>query len=387
MPGAHAVASASGAPAWTLCPGKLRMEQGLPDTSGEAAKEGTCAHALAEITLKRETGRMTKEEYEAAYKDFTENADYYSEDMVTYVDGFVDRTLEDFSAARAACPDAELYSELPVDFSDIVPEGWGTTDVAIVGDHFLHIIDLKYGFNKVPASSPQLKLYSIGCINEFSDLYDLPGDTKVFVTIDQPRANHRETVSMTIDELKAWGQDYIKPLAEEALSDHGRVIPGEVQCKYCKAAAICREHKEWCTEVMKSDYDDPDTLTPDEISEILSRADAIKTWLQAVSDYATDMVSRRQAKYPGWKLVRATTKRKITDETKAAEALKAAGYKETDYYTQKLKGITELTKLCGAQNFEMILKGIVVKPDGKLTLAPIDDPRDEVGGPQDYESE
>ena len=385
MPGAHAAASASGAPAWTLCPGKLRMEQGLPDTSGEAAKEGTCAHALAEITLKRETGRMTKEEYEAAHKDFTENSDYFNEDMVAFIDGFVDRTLEDFSEAKAACPDAELYSELQVDFSDIVPEGWGTTDVAIVGDKFLHIIDLKYGFNKVPAETPQLKLYAIGCVNEFSALYDLPGDTRVFMTIDQPRVNHRETASMTIDELMTWGEEYIRPLAEEALSDHGRVIPGEIQCKYCKAAAICREHKEWCTGVMKSDYDDPATLSEAEIAEILSRSEAIKAWLQSVADFATDMVSRRQAKYPGWKLVRANTKRKITDEAKAAEALKAAGYKEEDYYTQKLKGITELTKLCGAQNFEMILKGIVVKPDGKLTLAPADDPREEVGGPKDYE--
>lgn len=215
MPGAHALASASGAPAWPLCPGKLRMEEGLPDTSGEAAKEGTCAHALAEITLKRETGRMTKEEYEAAYKDFTENAEYFNEDMVAYIDGFVDRTLEDFCEAKSVCPDAELYSELQVDFSDIVPEGWGTTDVAIVGDHFLHTIDLKYGFNKVPAETPQLKLYAIGCINEFSALYDLPGETVVFMTIDQPRVNHRETVSMTIDDLKSWGEEYIKPLAEE----------------------------------------------------------------------------------------------------------------------------------------------------------------------------
>ena len=384
-PQGHAVASASGAPAWTLCPGKLRMEEGLPDTSGDAAKEGSCAHALAEITLKFETGRITKEEFDKEFHDFTENADYFNEDMVYHIDGYVDRTIEAYTSAKAVCPDAELYSELQVDFSDIVPDGWGTTDVAIVSDGYLHIIDLKYGHNKVPADTPQLKLYAIGCINEFEDLYDLSGNTRVFMTIDQPRINHRETITLTVDALKAWGEETIRPLAEEALSDHGRLIPGEVQCKYCRAAAICREHKEWCTEVMKSDYDDPDTLSPAEIADIMNRAEAIKSWLTSVTDYATEMVSKRKAKYPGWKLVRAGTKRKIADEDKAAEALTKAGYKPEDFYTQKLKGITELSRLCGKQNFELIMKGIVVKPEGKLQLAPVDDSREEVGGAQDYE--
>ena len=390
-PQGHAVASASGAPAWTLCPGKLRMEEGLPDTAGDAAKEGTCAHALAELTLKAETGRMTKEEYGAAFKDFTENSDYFSEEMVYHIDGFVDRTLEAYSEAKAVCPDAELYSELQVDFSSIVPEGWGTTDVAIIGDKYLAIRDLKFGHNKVFALredgsvSEQLALYAIGCINEFEDLYDLPGETVVYMTIDQPRLGWVQTAAMTVDELRKWGEEYIKPLAEEALSDHGRIIPGEVQCKYCRAAATCRAHKEWCNAVMKSDYDDPETLTEAEIADILSRTDAIKSWLQSVQDFATEMVSKRKAKYPGWKLVRAVTKRKIADEDRAAEALKKAGYKPDDYYTQKLKGITELTKLCGKQNFEQILKGIVIKPEGKLTLAPVDDSREEVGGAGDYE--
>lgn len=386
-PQGHAVASASGAPAWTLCPGKLRMEEGLPDTSGEAAREGTSAHALTEMILKYETGQMTKDEFDKAFKDFTENSDYFNEEMEAYIQDFVDRVLEALTAAKRVCPDARLYSELPVDFSNIIPDGFGTTDIAIVGDTYLHIIDLKYGHNKVDAETPQLKLYAIGCINEFEDIYDLPGETKVYMTIDQPRVNHRQTVTRTVDELRTWGEEYIKPLAEEALSDHGRIIPGEVQCKYCRAAATCRAHKEWCTEVMRSDYDDPETLSPSEISEILSRADAIKTWLTAVSDFATEMVSKRQAKYPGFKLVRAATKRKICDEDKAADALKAAGYKESDIYTQKLKGLTDLTKLCGKQNFEQILKGLIIKPEGKLTLAPVDDPREEVGGAGDYDEE
>lgn len=51
MPSAHATRSASGAKRWMNCLGSLRMEEGRPNHSSPAARQGTAAHALGEACL------------------------------------------------------------------------------------------------------------------------------------------------------------------------------------------------------------------------------------------------------------------------------------------------------------------------------------------------
>ena len=47
MEGQHAVLSPSGADRWMVCPGSVRLSEGMPDTSSKAADEGTAAHFMA----------------------------------------------------------------------------------------------------------------------------------------------------------------------------------------------------------------------------------------------------------------------------------------------------------------------------------------------------
>lgn len=51
MPSAHAVRNASGAKRWMNCPGSINMERGRPNSSSDAARLGTAAHALGEACL------------------------------------------------------------------------------------------------------------------------------------------------------------------------------------------------------------------------------------------------------------------------------------------------------------------------------------------------
>ena len=48
----HAILSASGAHRWLLCTPSARLEEQFPDTTSDAAKEGTLAHELAEMKLR-----------------------------------------------------------------------------------------------------------------------------------------------------------------------------------------------------------------------------------------------------------------------------------------------------------------------------------------------
>lgn len=49
----HAILSASGAHRWMNCTPSARLEREFADNSGEAAAEGSAAHALAEHKLRK----------------------------------------------------------------------------------------------------------------------------------------------------------------------------------------------------------------------------------------------------------------------------------------------------------------------------------------------
>ena len=382
MPDVHAKLSASGASRWLACPGSCRMEEGLPDDTSSAALEGTCAHRLAELLLKHETGALTDPAFEEEMQAFRENADYYSEEMVQAITVYVAYAMEALNEARKDAPDAELFSELQVDFSDYVPEGFGTTDVAIVSDDTLRIIDLKYGKGiRVDAEqNPQLRLYALGTLAEFDDLYDI---RRVRMTIMQPRIDHISTDEMAVEDLKDWGMRKVRPIAEKALSGTGELIPGEVQCRWCRARGICRARAKKNLELMRFDYAPPQRLTPEEVAGILGCLDELTSWASDVKSYALKEALHGK-RYEGWKVVRGSANRKITDPDTLAKRLRKKGFRVSEIYEKKLLTIGKLEKLVGKERFTELSKGCVVKPEGKPALVPLSDKREEIGVANDY---
>ena len=83
--------------------------------------------------------------------------------------------LEQYEVAKQHAKDPSIYIEQKLDFSEYVPEGFGTGDCIIVSDRLLHIIDFKYGKDvKVDTTNnPQMKLYAIGDLTMFGDLYEV----------------------------------------------------------------------------------------------------------------------------------------------------------------------------------------------------------------------
>ena len=69
MPNKHAVLSASSSSRWLACPPSAQLCAALPDTVTDYAREGTCAHELAEYKVQRLLGNSTSNP--------TENLDFY----------------------------------------------------------------------------------------------------------------------------------------------------------------------------------------------------------------------------------------------------------------------------------------------------------------------
>ena len=135
MPEVHAILSASSSKRWLNCTPSARLEQNFPNESSVYAEEGTAAHALGEYKLrkylhervKRPTSEYEDEEMEA-------NTDIYAEFIISTVERI-----------KETCPHPLVMVEERLDYSYLVPSGFGTGDCVIIADGTLYVMDYKNG--------------------------------------------------------------------------------------------------------------------------------------------------------------------------------------------------------------------------------------------------
>lgn len=373
---AHAILSASGAKRWLACPPSARFEEQFEESSSGFAEEGTAAHALAEILLRVELGGndgADVAEAEALYED----CEYYDQAMGDYIQGYTEFVLERYNDAKAKTKDAILLLEQRLDFSEWVPEGFGTGDVVIIADGQLEVIDLKYG-KGVPVDAegnPQLKLYGLGAYNTFCLLYDI---TSVRMTIAQPRLDSITSCEMLVDDLLEWAEQEVRNTAADAWEGKGTFKAGD-HCRFCRGKAVCRSRADANLELAKYDFTDANRLMPDEIGEILGRIDELMNWGGTVKDYALEQAEKHGVKWPGWKMVEGRSIRKYSDQDQIAAALTLAGIEEALIYERSLLGITAMEKALGKKQFETLVGDLIIKPTGKPVLVQEKDKRPEIG--------
>ena len=369
MPNMHSRFPASASHRWMNCPGSIRLSEQVPqETTTSYAEEGTLAHAIAEQKLLIAIDKTVKA---SELKKLTKDPMYDGEmdEATTFYAGLV---MEHYNAAGDS---AELMIEQRVDFSDWVPDGFGTSDAIIVNDDTIEVIDLKYGKGvRVDAEgNSQMRLYALGACAMFGDLYDFE---KVRMTIVQPRLDHVSTEEIDLHDLLEWAKVYVVPAALEAAKDDAPLAAGD-WCRWCPARAICRKRAEANLELARYDFQPGDLLEPDEIAEILGKVDELTKWAADIEAYALQQALNGEH-YDGYKLVEGRSVRKYKDELQVAEKLKAEGFSEAVLYERKLLGITAMEKLVGKKKFTETLGDLVEKPAGKPVLVPESDKREAI---------
>ncbi|NFC86279.1 DUF2800 domain-containing protein [Clostridium botulinum] len=367
----HAILSASGASRWLACPPSARLEENYPNKSSEFAKEGTLAHELGELGLKKNLELISTRKYNSEFKKI-EADKLFTKDMPDYVEVYVDTCMEKVAEAKAKTPDALFKIEQRLDFSEWVPDGFGTGDFVIIADGTMEICDLKYG-KGVPVSAvnnKQMRLYALGAIAEFSFLYDIE---KIKMTIIQPRLDSISTDEMMVEELLKWAEEELKPIAKLAYEGKGEFCAGD-HCKFCRAKAVCKARADKNMELAKYDFREPNTLDNNDIAFILGKADELVNWAKDVQEYALEQALQGE-EFDGFKVVEGRSNRKWTDEDKIGEILLGQGFLENIIYTKKLTGITNMEKAIGKKEVNRLLGDYIIKPQGKPTLATITDKR------------
>ena len=372
MPELHAKLSSSASKRWLGCPGSVKLSEHYPNGSSIYADEGTIAHGVAEGMISKDDKLVQKYEVEAAkfYGEHPELNGTFLE-MKMILQPYVDYVFEEYAAQVHEDGAAQLMTEERVDLTEYIPGGFGTSDVVILRQGRLHIIDLKYGkgVSVSAEDNPQLKLYALGTLARFDMLYDIED---VVMTIYQPRLDNVSTDTIKAKDLYAWGEEVIKPGAQLALSEDAPVHAGD-WCQFCPARYDCKERARDAMELQK--YLGQMVLSPEEIAEILGKIDRLTKFAEDIKDSALTKALDGE-EIPGWKVVEGRSIRKyVGSEEEIVRQCEGAGYDPALLYERKLLTITNMEKLMGKKQFAEVLGAYVEKPEGKPTLAPESDKR------------
>lgn len=245
----HSSLSPSGRHRWGACPGSVRLEAPYPNVDSAASIDGTRTHSLLERAIKFEFGSPTIENANGTakcgalpfwnekitddYGTYTVDADRSARLNVAldWIRDFVDEH------GGTVLSEQRVYPDGLVGRADM----HGTVDVQIVNKRTYVVMDYKDGMAPVDATrNPQLVMYALGVL---AGLARENHPKKFLIVVCQPKLKMKgspviSTWEVTPDELLAMVPGIIAEAAATEAPD-APLVPGEAQCKYCKAKGTC----------------------------------------------------------------------------------------------------------------------------------------------------
>lgn len=354
--------SASAAPRWMVCPGSVKLCDGLEDAGSAYAEEGTLAHDIAAQIL---LGNPV-------------DTDDLSEDLFECVVAYID-FVKDLASGK------QLFVEQRVDFSSPLgqSEGFGTSDAIVVGHEEITIVDMKTGRHKA-SPLPQLGLYAAGALVEF----DYLGPFKaVRLIIHQARVDHIEEVVLTIPEIEDFMRE-ASAAAENALSETPRYKPTEAGCRFCRAKGHCPALTAYVEEAVGSKFDNldaeeieqgPERMGTNYLAHCMAAVGLVEDWCKAIrARVERELLAGNTI--DGWKLVQGRKgSRKWSSEQEAEAVLKRMKLKSEEMYDWKVISPTTAEKLAKAGTIGPrqwpALQALITQSEGGLSVAPASDKR------------
>ena len=283
-------------------------------------------------------------------------------------------------------PGLPIIPEAKLSLEHVWPKTWGTADAQIHDkkNGILYVFDYKHGAGQlvVPDENPQALLYAEAALHA---LKDKSWVKTVRIVIAQPR--HRNggimTWETTPEYIEGWIKGTVKPAALATTAKDAPLVPGEKQCRWCAAKAVCPALLGQALDVAQVAFKDivpqevptltfpnPMDMTPMERAKVASLLTALDDYKSSFFQYLQELAERGEAT-PGWKLVRGKANRKWRSEAQVINTLEPILGELL--YDKKLKSPAGVEKLKGVDK-----KGLAAlweTPEGKITLAPESDKR------------
>lgn len=404
---------------WPHCPGSVREEANYPDTSGEAAIDGTGSHLLLEMCLENNVMAMQYDQQIIG----TNHPDHSSGwlvgiervNRVQMCLDYIQRRVTELKAEHHSCS-VTVESESKSDPGGMFGrDDWnGTCDITLVCRHnltgdvkFIEVIDYKDGRGWVHVKdNSQLLAYLAGKMRPY--VASGPDLVRPFypanvencrMTIVQPKTNPVVRYQCSTRPDDNFSSTYVMDKTIE-LSNAARrtddpnapCISGK-HCQWCKANPKRGGHCVTATEksiqvvtTMSNTVEvqadipafeyiskavaDPKSLTSDQLSELLSAKDALMVAFDKCETEIKERIESGQhvsgyAMQPG-----RMSKKWSESEDEIVKKLKSRKLKLDDIYPKKLispAAVLKLDKLTDAQK-KKIESDLISEVAGKLTL-------------------
>lgn len=394
----HSKFSPSGAHRWIPCPGSMLMEAECPNSSSEFADEGTAAHEVAARVLKEDltlsAHDLIRTTIKVGEREFIVDAE-----MADYVDVYVSKVFERIEEFYLLGADrVDLYVEEKVHFGKAINQvdAFGTADAILVVQYpnkliQLDINDLKYGrgVEVYAEENEQMMLYALGALAMLN-----AGETLkcVSMCIHQPRRNHfsewecDEAHLMALATRAAMAAKAAQECFQQDAVWPKLLIPGEKQCRFCKAKAVCPALREEVAQEVFASFDSLDTVlpaqaaepsTPERLGIAMGKLGLIEGWCKAVRE-KTHAEMMNGVEIPGFKLVEGRAgNRAWVDDAQAEEALKRMRLKKDEMYSYKVISPAAAAKLLEKTSPRQwkTLQPLITRSEGGPTVAPMADKR------------
>ena len=250
----HAFFSPSGAPAAMLCNAKPWREKDFPDQGNDASDEGTAAHFLLEQCLEKKVEAAHFQGTRIQVKDG--HAEFHTSGAYPVGLDMAHEIQKTLDVIHSLADNATIYPEQTLSIEFITGElgATGTSDTVIIKGNTAIIADLKYGrgVQVFAEGNEQLLIYGASAVADFDALGEIE---HVELHILQPRLNHFDVWKLTVAEMNE-RIEQIRQTSKRILAgpEGLAAVPGDKQCKFCKASATCKERTDHTMELIVGEF-------------------------------------------------------------------------------------------------------------------------------------
>lgn len=425
----HAGASPSGAERWMNCTASLGASRRFLETltpnqqaqfasGSSAARQGTTAHAAAEIEARMILGELDQSEVDVSLLELAimplSEGEAYDDEMAEYITEYVDliRQYVNDRGSDHVLIESRVIASVPL--IDIGPAGDpmlgdvyeipGSADAVAMPtpeDPDLVVVDLKYGdgIDVDVEHNPQARIYGLGALALLvDDEGNLITDVRnVVYHIVQPRLGGIKTWIEPVEDLLAWRDEVLSPALTYALNGvaaGATFSPSDETCQWCPAkgscAALAEQRMTQATElfdtVVEAEFVDGPGAFPETASLSDERLGSLLSQIEGLVKIKDDLKAEAQRRLyrggsvPGYKLVSYTPPRAWSKDAEhklaAAVGAKRAKslYKPASLLTPK-QALVVLKKEHGIDTPEEVLGSLIESPNKRAVVAPVGDRR------------
>lgn len=315
------VPSASGLERVALCPGSWALEQQCPpDEDSPYAAEGSMLHAVL--------------------------AGEISDDGLTSDQQWIVSECQDTEARIVANLDMESASverEQRLWYPD--PAFSGKPDAIYIQGTKLLAVDYKTGRGAVPSAESNWQMRALAVLTAHHY-----GVTDVYVALIQPRGKEPLTICHYNERNLERAARSITNVIRKAMSAEAPRVPGDKQCRYCRAKMFCPEIRGEAlsivpVEAITTAVVELPTLTAEQLAVLLPKCELAEQVIKGVKAQAKQLLENG-GEIDGYALQEGATRREIPDAQKAYAKLDDIVTPE-EYAGVCTVGLGKLEKLYG----------------------------------------